>query len=66
MSIYKRQMEKLGLNLEQYSKLVGMPIEMTKKIINGKEVVENMQVNNFLRNKENGGGEICVSPPPFL
>lgn len=50
MSIYKRQMEKLGLNLEQYSKLVGMPIEMTKKIINGKEVVENMQVNNFLRN----------------
>ena len=50
MSIYKRQMEKLGLNLEQYSKLVGMPIEITKKIINGKEVVENMQVNNFLRN----------------
>ena len=50
MSIYKRQMEKLGLNLEQYSKLVGMPIEMTKKLINGKEVVENMQVNNFLRN----------------
>lgn len=50
MSIYKRQMEKLGLNLEQYSKLIGMPIEMTKKLINGKEVVENMQVNNFLRN----------------
>lgn len=50
MSIYKRQMEKLGLNLEQYSKLVGMPIEITKKLINGKEVVENMQINNFLRN----------------
>ena len=42
MSIYKRQMEKLGLNLEQYSKLVGMPIEITKKLINGKEVVENI------------------------
>lgn len=50
MNIYKRQMEKLGLNLEQYSKLVGMPIEMTKKLIEGKEVVEDMQINNFLRN----------------
>lgn len=50
MNIYKRQMERLGLNLEQYSKLVGMPIEITKKIINEKEVVEDMQVNNFLRN----------------
>ena len=49
MNIYKRQMEKLGLSLEQYSKLMDIPIEITKKIINEKEVVKDMNINNFLR-----------------
>lgn len=42
-------MEKLGLSLEQYSKLMDIPIEITKKIINEKEVVKDMNINNFLR-----------------
>lgn len=49
MNIYKRQIEKLGLSLEQYSKLMDIPIEITKKIINEKEVVKDMNINNFLR-----------------
>lgn len=50
MNIYQRQMKELGLNLDQYSKFLDIPKSITKKIINGNgEVVEDMEINNFLR-----------------
>lgn len=49
MTIYERQMKRLGLNLEQYSKLLQVPIEITKKLVNGEEF-ENMGINDFIRN----------------
>lgn len=50
MNIYQRQMKELGLNLDQYSKFLGIPKSITKKIINGNgEVVEDMEINSFLR-----------------
>ena len=43
-------MKELGLNLDQYSKFLDIPKSITKKIINGNgEVVEDMEINNFLR-----------------
>lgn len=49
MTIYERQMKRLNLNLEQYSKLLQVPIEITKKLVNGEEF-ENMGINDFIRN----------------
>lgn len=49
MTIYERQMKRLDLNLEQYSKLLQVPIEITKKLVNGEEF-ENMGINDFIRN----------------
>ena len=49
MTIYERQMKRLGLNLEQYSKLLQVPIEITRKLVNGEEF-ENMGINDFIRN----------------
>ena len=50
MNIYKKQMNQLGLNIEEYSKLLGVPEEVIRKNINGKgEVVKNMDINNFLK-----------------
>ena len=33
VNIYKRQMQELGLNPFQYSKLVGVPYEIVKSVI---------------------------------
>lgn len=49
MTIYERQMKRLNLNLEQYSKLLQVPIEITKKLVKGEEF-ENMGINDFIRN----------------
>ena len=50
MNIYKRQMEKLGMSVEEYSRLLNVPEIIVKKIVNGnEEVVKNMEINNFLR-----------------
>ena len=50
MNIYKKQMNQLGLNIREYSKLLGVPEEVIRKNINGKgEVVKNMDINNFLK-----------------
>lgn len=50
MNIYQRQMNSLGLNVEQYSKMLDIPKSITKKMISGNgEVVKDMEINNFLR-----------------
>lgn len=50
MNIYKRQMNDLGLNVEEYSKMLDIPKSVVAKMINGNgEVVDNMEINNFLR-----------------
>lgn len=50
MNIYKRQMNDLGLNVEEYSKMLDIPKLVTEKMVNGNgEVVDNMEINNFLR-----------------
>lgn len=49
MTIYERQMKRLNLNLEQYSKLLQVPIEITRKLVKGEEF-ENMGINDFIRN----------------
>lgn len=48
MNIYKRQMNSLGVNLEQYSKILDIPKKITKKIINGNgEVTKDMKLIIF-------------------
>lgn len=50
MNIYKRQMNELGLDIDQYSNMVEIPKKIVKKMINGNgEVVKDMEINNFLR-----------------
>ena len=50
MNIYKRQMNDLGLNVEEYSKMLDTPKSIIEKMVNGNgEVVDNMEINNFLR-----------------
>lgn len=51
MNIYQRQMQDLGLNIDQYSQMLDIPKSITKKIVNGNgEVIKNnMEINNFLR-----------------
>ena len=49
-NIYKRQMNELGLDIDQYSNMVDIPKKIVKKMISGNgEVVKDMEINNFLR-----------------
>ena len=46
MNIYKRQMNDLGLNIEEYSRMLDIPKLVTEKMVNGNgEVVDNMEIN---------------------
>lgn len=49
MTIYERQMKKLGLTIEQYAKLTEIPVDILKKLLKNEGVSENMGLNDFFR-----------------
>lgn len=49
-NIYRKQMQQLGLNVEQYAKLISIPYEVVKDVIYDKEGGYSMEIKKLLRN----------------
>lgn len=48
-NIYKRQLDKLDVSVDQYAKLVEMPTDIVKNIVNGSELSVSMEWEKFFR-----------------